>query len=109
PSRAGPADHDSTGGFVCRPAANAYRPDHVSLPGETLQEVLDERQISHAELAKLTGQPKKMIVEIIEGKTAITPETAAQLRRVLGIPTSFWNSLEHNYQELIALQRRERC
>jgi len=82
--------------------ANAYLPNQVSLPGETLQEVLDDRQMSQAELAERTGRPKKTINEIIKGKAAITPETALQLERVLGIPASFWNSLERNYQEYLA-------
>ena len=78
---------------------NEYTPDSVSLPGETLQEVLDERQMTQADLAERMGQPKKTVNEIVQGKTAITPETALQLERVLGVPAGFWNNLEQNYQE----------
>lgn len=85
--------------------ANAYLPDHVSLPGETLREVLDERQMSQAELAERTGRPKTTVNEIIKGKAAINPDTALQLERVLGIPAGFWNSLEHNYQDYLARAR----
>lgn len=84
------------------PVANAYLPDTVSLPGETLQEVLDDRQMSQAELAERTGRPKKTINEIIKGKAAITPETALQFERVLGISAGFWNKLESNYRESVA-------
>jgi len=87
--------------------ANAYLPDQVSLPGETLQEVLDDRQMSQAELAERTGRPKKTINEIVKGKAAITAETALQLERVLGIPASFWNNLERNYQEYVARRQEE--
>lgn len=90
------------------PIANAYLPDRVSSPGETLQEVLEDRQMSQAELAERTGRPKKTINEIVKGKATITPETALQLERVLGIPASFWNSLERNYQEAVARQREEK-
>lgn len=78
---------------------NEYRPDSVSLPGETLQEVLDERQMSQAELAERMGRPKKTVNEIVQGKAAITPETALQLERVLGVSAGFWNNLERNYRE----------
>lgn len=78
---------------------NQYTPDYVSPPGETLQEVLEERGMSQAELAERTGRPKKTINEIINGKAAITPETALQLERVLGIPASFWNNRERRYRE----------
>lgn len=87
--------------------ANAYLPEQVSPPGETLQEVLDDRQISQAELAERTGRPKKTINEIVKGKAAMTAETALQLERVLGIPASFWNNLERNYQEFVARQQEE--
>ena len=40
----------------------------------------------------------KTINEIINGKTAITPETSIKLEQALNIPASFWNNLEANYQ-----------
>lgn len=78
---------------------NQYTPDYVSSPGETLQEMLSERGMSQAELARLTSIPKKTINEIINGKAAITPETALQFERVLGAPASFWNNRERHYKE----------
>jgi HTH-type transcriptional regulator/antitoxin HigA len=84
--------------------ANEYRPDYVSPPGETLEELLEERGMSQAELAERTGRPKKTINEIIQGKTAITPETALQLERVLGTPASFWLKREQQYREFLARQ-----
>jgi len=81
---------------------NQYRPDFVSAPGETLQETLEAVGMSQAELAERTGRPKKTINEIIKGKAAISPETALQLERVLGVPASFWNSRERHYREDLA-------
>ncbi len=79
-----------------------FVPDYVVPPGETLLETLETIGMSQAELADRTGRPRKTINEIIKGKTAITPETALQLERVLGVPASFWNNLERNYQETLA-------
>jgi len=87
---------------MSRIATHEFEPDFVSLPGDTLQEVLDERGISQANLAERTGRPKKTINEIVQGKAAITPETALQLERVLGVPAAFWNNLERNYRENLA-------
>ena len=84
---------------------NQYTPTSVSPPGETLQELLEERGMSQAELAERTGRPKKTINEIVQGKAALTPETALQLERVLRVPTSFWNARERNYRETLARQR----
>jgi HTH-type transcriptional regulator / antitoxin HigA len=78
-----------------------------SPPGDTLLEALETRSMSQAELALRTGRPLKTINEIIKGKTAITPETALQLERVLNIPASFWINREQQYRESLA-RRDER-
>ncbi|KAA3658336.1 MAG: addiction module antidote protein, HigA family [Chloroflexi bacterium] len=78
---------------------NQFRPDYVSIPGETLLETLETIGMSQAELANRMGRPKKTINEIIQGKTAITAETALQLALVLGVPASFWLNREQQYQE----------
>src|SRR5690348_1796558 len=87
---------------MTEPINNQYMPDYVSAPGDTLEEVLESRGMSQAELAESTGRPKKTINEIIKGKTAMTAETAIQLERVLGIPASFWIAREQNYREALA-------
>ena len=84
---------------------NQYIPDTVSAPGETLEEVLESRGMSQAELAERTGRPKKTINEIVRGKAAITADTALQFERVLGIPAGFWITREQNYREALARAR----
>ncbi len=81
---------------------NEFLPDYVSPPGDTLLEVLESLGMSQAELARRTGRPKKTINEIIQGKAAITPDTALQLELALGVPASFWNNREQQYQEALA-------
>ena len=78
---------------------NQYMPDYAVPPGVTLLETIEAIGMSQTDLAERTGRPKKTISEIINGKTAITAETALQLERVLGVPASFWNNLERNYRE----------
>lgn len=84
---------------------NAYRPDSVSIPGDTLADLLEERSMTQAELAERTGRPLKTINEIIKGKSAITPETAIQFERVLGTPAEFWNQREANYRAFLARKK----
>lgn len=86
---------------------NEYLPELVSPPGDTLLELLDERHMTQVQLAERTGRPKKTINEIIKGKAPITPETALQLERVLGVPASFWNARESHYQQHLA-RKQER-
>jgi HTH-type transcriptional regulator / antitoxin HigA len=82
-------------------------PDYAVYPGETLRETLEGLNMTQAELAERTGRPKKTINEILQGKAAITADTALQFERVLGVPASFWNNLEKNYQEALARLREE--
>lgn len=79
-----------------------FTPDYAVLPGDTVLEVLESVGITQAELAERTGRPKKTISEIINGKAAITPETALQFERVLGPSASYWGALEQNYRTALA-------
>jgi addiction module HigA family antidote len=76
-----------------------FKRDYAIAPGVTLQETIDSLGISQAELAKRTGRPLKTISALVNGKAAMTAETALQLERVLGVPASFWDNLERNYRE----------
>lgn len=80
----------------------AYMPDVVSAPGETLKEMLDERGMTQKDLAARTGRPLKTINEIVKGKAQITPETAVQFERALGLPAAFWNEREAHYRGYLA-------
>jgi addiction module HigA family antidote len=88
-------------------ARNQYAPDIVSAPGETLLETLEDLGMSQAELARRIDRPKKTVNEIVQGKAAITAETALQLERALGIPAKFWLTREAQYRE--ALARLDEC
>ena len=75
-----------------------YKPQSVTPPGETLADLLEERHMTQTELAQRMGRPVNKINEIIKGKRAITPETAFQLEKVLGTPSSYWLNHEAHYQ-----------
>ncbi len=55
--------------------------------------------MTQAELARRTARPVKTVNEIVQGKAAITPETALQFERVLSVPASEWLQREANYRE----------
>lgn len=76
--------------------------DWTVAPGELLAELLEERGISQSELARRMGRPTKTINEIVNGKAAITPQTAIQLERVLGTTAGFWISAEAAYRHDLA-------
>lgn len=61
--------------------------------------------MNQSELARRTNRPIKTINEIIRGKAAITPETAIQLERVLGVSARFWNGLESTFRDHLAREQ----
>lgn len=74
-------------------------PDIAIYPGEYLAEEIEARGISQKELAKRMKRPLNAVNEIINGKKAITAETALQLEEVMPeIPARFWLNLETDYQ-----------
>jgi HTH-type transcriptional regulator/antitoxin HigA len=81
-----------------------FSPDYSTPPGASVREQLDKLGLTQSDLAERTGRPKKTINEIVQGKTAITPETALQFERVLRIPASFWLNLERLYRAAEARQ-----
>ncbi len=85
-----------------------FQPDYAVHPGETLAETLEQLGMSQAELAQRMGRPLQMISEIIQGKKAITAETALQLERATGVPANFWNSSQRNYEATLARLEEER-
>ncbi len=87
---------------------DAY-PDVAIPPGEYLAEEIEARNFSQKELARRMGRPVNAINEIINGKKAITADTALQLETVMPeIPARFWLNLETDYQLTKALIKRGR-
>jgi HTH-type transcriptional regulator/antitoxin HigA len=84
-----------------------WRRDWAVAPGEILLEAIQDRGMSQSDLARRMGRPIKTVNEIVNGKTAITPDTAIQLELTLGIEAAFWNNLESAYRAHLARQRSE--
>jgi addiction module HigA family antidote len=67
-------------------------------PGEYLEEVLDELGMTKDELAKRMNRPAPKLSAIFKGEKAITPDTALQLEKVVGVPAHIWTGLESEYR-----------
>ena len=69
-----------------------------TLPGEILlEEFLETLKISQYQLAKEISVPRRRINEIIQGKRALTADTAVRLARYFGISERFWLNLQARY------------
>jgi len=72
-------------------------------PGEVLHEdYLVPKGISQNQLALSMRVPSNRISEIVQGKRAITAETALRLARAIGTSPDFWLNLQMQYDLRIA-------
>ena len=87
-----------------------YRPDWVSPPGDTMLDLLEERDWTQTELAERLGYSTKHLSHLINGKTTLNEETALRLEQVLGSTANFWLNREAKYREHLArLTWEQRC
>ena len=76
-------------------AARKMAPVH---PGEILmEEFLQPLGISQYRLSKDIGVAPRRINEIVDGKRAISPDTALRLARYFGMTETFWSDLQVHY------------
>lgn len=79
--------------------------EYIIHPGETLAEVLEDREMSQRELAIRTGMTEKHVSTVIHGQKAISAAFAKKLEYALGIEASFWMNLQANYdRELLEFE-----
>ena len=71
-------------------------------PGEHLAEELKELEMSAAELARKLAVPTNRITGILNGKRAITGDTALRLAHFFGTSAEFWLKLQSLYDLRIA-------
>ncbi len=76
-------------------------------PGETIADVLEERNISQVELAARTGVSPAYVSNVLAGKKDISAKFAMALEYALDVPKSFWLNLQANYDaELLELNEQ---
>jgi addiction module HigA family antidote len=78
---------------VNRPAIHA---------GEVLADELEEIGISPTELARQLAVPANRISQIIQGKRAISGDTALRLGHWFGMSPQFWLNLQSAYDMRVA-------
>lgn len=66
-------------------------------PGEILAEELSELGVTATELARQIGVPANRITQIIQGKRAITGDTALRLGHWFKMAAQFWSNLQSAY------------
>ena len=82
---------------------NRYAPDFISPPGETIVEILKEREIPRRVFANRMGLTIKETYRLMEGEIEITTRIACKLENAFGVPTAhFWIERERLYRQYLA-------
>ena len=71
-------------------------------PGEILSDELNELQITPTELSRQISVPPNRISQIIQGKRAITGDTALRLGHWFQTSAQFWLNLQSAYDLRVA-------
>lgn len=71
-------------------------------PGEHLAEQLEELDMSAAELARRLKVPTNRITAILNGRRAVTGDTALRLGHFFGTSPEFWLNLQKLYELRLA-------
>ncbi|MCP5505956.1 MAG: HigA family addiction module antidote protein [Chlamydiales bacterium] len=82
--------------------SNKMRPIH---PGEILADELEELEISANALARYLAVPPNRVTYILNGKRAITADTALRLAKFFGTTPEFWLNLQADYDLKIAIKK----
>lgn len=71
-------------------------------PGQILKEDLDDVDVSMNRLARDIRVPMNRVSEIVNGKRAITADTAMRLARYFGTSAQYWLNLQIAYDLQVA-------
>ncbi len=93
--------------IIMTETTRSFTPDWVSPPGDTIADLLEERDWTQAQLAERLGYTTKHVSQLINGKAPINQETALKLERVLGSTAAFWLSREAQYRAALAKKEEE--
>lgn len=79
-----------------------FQPNWVSVPGNTIREVIINKNFSIPVLASKMQTTPEFINQLISGQSAITPDVAESLSKYLGASTDFWLKREEQYRNTLA-------
>ena len=82
---------------------NKRRPIH---PGEQLQDILDELDLSGSAFAAKIDVSANRINEILRHRRSITADTALRLARYFGTTAEFWMNLQTAYDLRVTEQAK---
>lgn len=82
-----------------------FTPQWVSPHGDTIQDVIEERDWTLAQLSEALGYSPQFINQLLNGEAIITKDIALNLARVIGSTSKFWLNREAQYRFQLTNQK----
>ena len=82
-----------------------FTPQWVSPPGDTIQDVIEERDWNLDQLSEALGYSPQFINQLLNGEAIITKDIALNLARVIGSTSEFWLNREAQYRFQLTNQK----
>lgn len=79
-----------------------FAPDYAIHPGLSLEEAMEDRDLTPQALALTSWISEQEIISILQGKSSITPAVADALEKSLWIQAYLRNNLQKFYEETLA-------
>ncbi len=77
----------------------SFKPNWVSPPGDTIKDILIEKNISIEELSKYLLFDLEFCNKLIRGENKINKDIAEKLSKYLGASKKFWLNREKQYRK----------
>jgi Zn-dependent peptidase ImmA (M78 family)/plasmid maintenance system antidote protein VapI len=87
--------------------SSEFQPDWYSSPGDTILDILSEREIPILEFSERMGQTLDATKNLLEGNSSITISVAKRLHENLGASVEFWMNRDFQYHQGVAKIKRE--
>ena len=79
----------------------------TTAPGEAIKEQLENKKLSPADFTWQMHMLEQTAFDMLNDNSPLSSVGADQLQIVLGVPSDFWNRLETNYRENLAVIAEE--
>lgn len=84
-------------------STTTFQPRWLSAPGETIVDLLRQRNVSDTDFASQIGRTDDQVRQLLNGTAPVTTELADKLENVVGGSAEFWRSRERQFRQDLAL------
>ncbi len=76
-----------------------FRPDWISAPGDSIEEILKDRKLELSDFAEQLDETIEQTTNLVKGHAEIDYEIAVKLEKLIGATAEFWMARERKYRE----------